>query len=100
MLDLSVEEVKSYLGIDYSDANTDIRLNKLINVADKYLEGALGKDYPEDDYRVTELALIVISDLYDNHDLNEKVSGNIRKLVSDFSLQIQLEMRRGENGIQ
>ena len=100
MLDLSVEEVKSYLGIDYSDANTDIRLNKLINVAAKYLEGALGKDYPEDDYRVTELALIVISDLYDNHDLNEKVSGNIRKLVSDFSLQIQLEMRRGENGIQ
>lgn len=99
MLDLNVEEVKSYLGIDYSDVNTNKRLGRLINVADKYLEGTLGKDYPGDDYRVTELALIVISDLYDNHDLNEKVSGNIRKLVSDFSLQIQMEMRRGENGI-
>lgn len=99
MLDLSVEEVKSYLGIDYSDVNTNKRLDRLIKVADKYLEGSLGKDYPVDDYRVNELALIVISDLYDNHDLTEKVSGNIRKLVSDFSLQIRLEMRREKDGI-
>lgn len=99
MLDLSVEEVKSYLGIDYSDVNTNKRLDRLIKVADKYLEGSLGKDYPVYDYRVNELALIVISDLYDNHDLTEKVSGNIRKLVSDFSLQIRLEMRREKDGI-
>lgn len=99
MVDLCVEEVKSYLGIDYSDVNIDMRLERLINVAEKYIEGSLGKDCPWDDYRVTELALIVISDLYDNHDLTEKVSGNIRKLVSDFSLQIRLEMRREKDGL-
>ena len=93
MLDINIDELESYLGIDYSDNETDRRLKHLIRVADKYLESSLGKNYPEDDDRVIELAFIVISDLYDSHDLTEKVSGNIRKLVSDFSLQLRLEMR-------
>ena len=98
MLNIEIEYVASYLGIDYVDNFVEERLTKLINIAHKYLESSLGKDYPKDDERVNELALIIISDLYDNHDLTEKVSGNIRKLVNDFSLQIRLEMR-GENGI-
>ena len=93
MLDININELKGYLGIDYSDDTTDKRLKHLIRVADKYLESSLGKNYPENDDRVIELAFIVISDLYDSHDLTEKVSVNIRKLVSDFSLQLRLEMR-------
>ena len=93
MLDININELEDYLGIDYPDDTTDRRLEHLITVADKYLESSLGKNYPEDDDRVIELAFIVISDLYDSHDLTEKVSGNIRKLVSDFSLQLRLEMR-------
>ena len=93
MLDININELKGYLGIDYSDDTTEKRLKHLIRVADKYLESSLGKNYPEDDDRVIELAFIVISDLYDSHYLTEKVSGNIRKLVSDFSLQLRLEMR-------
>lgn len=100
MLELSTEEVKEYLGIDYSDGPTEKRLGHLIKVADKYLIGAIGVDYPTGDDRVREIALIVISDLYDNHDLNEKVSGNIRRLVEDFSMQLKLELKRGiTNGI-
>ena len=93
MLDININELEDYLGIDYPDDTTDRRLEHLITVADKYLESSLGKNYPEDDDRVIELGFIVISDLYDSHDLTEKVSGNIRKLVSDFSLQLRLEMR-------
>lgn len=93
MLNININELEDYLGIDYPDDTTDRRLEHLITVADKYLESSLGKNYPEDDDRVIELAFIVISDLYDSHDLTEKVSGNIRKLVSDFSLQLRLEMR-------
>lgn len=98
MLNLDTDYVAAYLGIDYIEDFVEDRLIRLIEIADKYLESSLGKDYPKDDERVNELALIVISDLYDNHDLTEKVSGNIRKLVDDFSLQIRLEMR-GKNGI-
>lgn len=95
---IDVQDVKDYLGIDYDDDMINRRINHLINVSCKYLESSLGKNYPPDDYRVKELALIIIADLYDNHDLNDKVSGNVRKLVSDFSLQIRLEMRE-KNGI-
>lgn len=89
---VTVDNVKEYLGIDWTDPATDNRVNRLILVADKYLEGSLGVGYPNDDVRVEELALIVIADLYDNHTLNEKVSGNIRRLVDDMSMQIRLDM--------
>lgn len=95
---VEIQDVKDYLGIDYEDDMTNRRIKHLIHVACKYLESSLGKDYPRNDYRVKELALIVISDLYENHDLTDKVSGNVRRLISDFSLQIRLEMRK-ENGI-
>ena len=52
------------------------------------------RDADRDDPRVTELALIIIQDLYDNKGLNEKVSGNIRRMVDDFSTQIRMELRR------
>lgn len=94
MLELSTEEVKEYLGIDYEDLSIITRLKHLIKVAHLTLKGSLGENYPVDDERVKEIALIIIEDLYDNHDLNDKVSGNVRRLVNDFSLQIKCEMKR------
>lgn len=94
-------EVLAYLGIDYADETIENNINRLIKTADKYLEGSIGKDYPKDDERAKELALIVISDLYDNRGINEKngVSNNVRRLVNDFSLQLRLELSRGYGGI-
>lgn len=94
-------EVLAYLGIDYADETIENNIDRLIKTADKYLEGSIGKDYPKDDERAKELALIVISDLYDNRGINEKngVSNNVRRLVNDFSLQLRLELSRGHGGI-
>lgn len=94
-------EVLAYLGIDYADETIENNIDRLIKTADKYLEGSIGKDYPKDDERAKELALIVISDLYDNRCINEKngVSNNVRRLVNDFSLQLRLELSRGHGGI-
>ncbi|WP_418566952.1 head-tail connector protein [Peptacetobacter sp.] len=94
-------EVLAYLGIDYADETIENNIDRLIKTADKYLEGSIGKDYPKDDERAKELALIVISDLYDNRGINEKngVSNNVRRLVNDFSLQLRLELSRGYGGI-
>ena len=90
----TIEDIKIYLGIDWTDGATERRLSMLVNAAEKYLQGSLGVSFPRDDARVTELALIVIQDLYDNKGLNEKVSGNIRRLVDDFSTQLRMELRR------
>lgn len=92
----TVEEVLSYLGIDYADEMVTRNVERTIKTADAYLKGSVGKDYPIDDPRAKELSLIVISDLYDNRGLSDKVSGNVRRLVDDFSLQLRLELRRKE----
>lgn len=93
------KEVLDYLGIDYADEMVTRNVQRAIQTADAYLKGAVGTNYPTDDPRAKELALIFISDLYDNRGMIEKVSGNVRRLVDDFTLQLRLELRRAGNGV-
>ena len=89
----TIEEVLDYLGYDYSDDMVDKNIERCIKTADAYLKGSIGKNYPTEDPRVKELALIFISDLYDNRGMIDKVAGNVRRLVDDMSLQLRLELR-------
>lgn len=92
---VTIEEVKAYLGIDYADDMVNANIERAINTANAYLKGSIGNDYPTDDPRAKELALIIISDLYDYRGLQSTISGNTRRLVDDLSLQLRLELRRG-----
>ncbi len=92
---VQTQDVLNYLGIDYADAMVLANVNRAISTADAYLKGAVGADYPADDPRAMELALIFIADLYDNRGSLEKSSVNVRRLVDDFLLQLRLELRRG-----
>lgn len=92
---VTVEEVRDYLGIDYADDMVTNNINRAILTADAYLKGSIGENYPIEDPRSKELALIIISDLYDNRGLKDSISGNTRRLVDDLSLQLRLELRRG-----
>lgn len=94
IMPVSVSEVLTYLGIDYSDEMIEANLKRLIKTADYYLKGSIGVDYPTTDPRAKELALIIISDLYDNRELSSTVSNNTRKIVDDLSMQLKLELRR------
>ena len=95
----TIDEVLAYLGVDYADDMINKNIERSILVADAYLKGSIGKDYPTDDPRVKELALIFISDLYDNRGMIEKVAGNVRRLVDDMSLQLRLELRSKGEGV-
>ena len=90
---VSVNEALSYLGIDYADKITEANVQRCIVAADAWLKGAVGREYPKDDPRAKELLLAVCADLYDHRGLHSTVSGQIRRMVTDFSLQLQLEMR-------
>lgn len=94
---VTMDDVKAYLGIDYADDMVNSNIERAINTADAYLKGSIGSNYPVDDPRAKELALIIISDLYDNRGLQSTISGNTRRLVDDLSLQLRLELRRGLN---
>ena len=86
------QEVADYLGVSITDARFQRRCTHLIKVADRTLKSSIGENYPTDDVRSKELALVIISDLYDNHDYTDKVSGNVRRLIQDFSLQLKIEL--------
>ena len=91
---VTITDVKNYLGIDYSDEMIDANINRMIKSADSYLKGAIGEDYPSEDPRAVELALMIISDLYDNRDLADKSSGNVRRFIQDATFQLKLELQR------
>lgn len=91
---LTVPEIKEYLHIDFDDPATEHTLQRLDAVAEKYLIGSLGENFPRDDPRAKQLALLIVSDLYDNRGLNSenpKVSNAARHLVHSMSLQLRLE---------
>lgn len=98
---VNVDEVLDYLGIDYADAMVIRNIERVIKTADAYLKGSIGDNYPIDNPKAKELALIIVSDLYDNRGLTTSgsVTNNTRRLVDDLSLQLRLELRRSlENG--
>ena len=88
---VTTDEVLAYLGIDYADDMVNKNITRLISTADAYLKGSIGTDYPLDDPRSKELALLIIADLYDNRTMTT-VSNNTRRLVDDLSLQLRLEL--------
>lgn len=94
---VTTQDVLYYLGIDYADDMVTANVNRAIKTADAYLKGAVGAEYPVEDPRAKELALIFIADLYDNRGSLEKSSVNVRRLVDDFLLQLRLELRRGSS---
>lgn len=86
---VTLEEAKAYLRVDFND--DDNLINSLINTADEYLKAAISETYDSKSERAKMLALIVVGDLYDNREMSEKVSGNVRRLVQNFALQLRLE---------
>ena len=90
---LSVDDVKKELGIDFSDKNTDARLERYIQVADAWLKGAVG-DYNNDDERAKQLALLIIEDLFDRNSNSVKENATINKLKNDFIMQLKWEVKK------
>lgn len=89
MMIVTLEEAKAYLRVDFND--DDSLINSLIDTADEYLKAAISETYNTTSGRAKMLALIVVGDLYDNREMSEKVSGNVRRLVQNFALQLRLE---------
>lgn len=95
---ITIQDVTDYLGIDETDAKIERNIVRAIDAADAFLKGAIADNYPVGDPRVKEIALCVVADIYDERGLISSVSGNVRRLVNDFSWQLKLELRRATDG--
>lgn len=93
MPSVTLSEVKNYLRVTYDD--DDALLETLITAADEFLKAAIHDDYDSELSRSKLLIMLVVSDLYDNRELNEGVSAKVRGIVDSFALQMKLQ-KRGE----
>ena len=93
---LTMETLRDHLGIDYEDPSTSRILFRLLNVADRYMIGALGDGYPAEDERVIQAQLMICDDLFSSRGVSDKVSGATRRLLDNLLLQVRLEMREGD----
>lgn len=89
---LNLREALDYLGIDAEDDMIINNINRQIEVADRHLKAAVGDDYPADDPRMKEVALMIIGELYDNRTLSAKEESRIKSLARQYVRQIRLEM--------
>lgn len=89
---LDLEEVKSFLKVDYNDDDTDIQ--SLIDVADSILEDGIN-DYDTKilntrfQNKAKLLAKIFINDIYNNKELVTEAEQKLRLTVNTLSLQMQ-----------
>lgn len=90
---ITPNEAYKYLGIDIIDDDIAFNVAALVQVANSYMIGALGADYPVDDPRVKQVEKMLVCDLYDHREMSDKASGATRRLVDSMLLQIRLEMR-------
>lgn len=90
----TIDEIKDYLGIDYDDDVSNRNIKRYMSVADSWLKGAIGENYPRNDDRAKQLALFVIEDLYDRCSYSVKENKNIEKMKNDFVMQLQYEGRK------
>ena len=72
---LSVQEVLDDMGYDIADEMVERNITRAIKFADAYLKGSIGTNYPTEDPRAKELALMIVNDVYDNKGLKDTVSG-------------------------
>lgn len=98
---VTLEEVCDYMGYLVEEVEAEeskiVKRNilRLIEFSDVYLQGAIGKNYPKEDERAKQIALLVISDLYDYRDLDSKnISNTVKKIVNDLEMQLKAEMRK------
>ena len=101
---VTIEEVCDYMGYLVEEVEAEeskiVKRNilRLIKFSDLYLQGAIGKNYPKEDERAKQIALLVISDLYDYRDLDSKnITNTTRKLLNDLEWQLKTEMRKNSD---
>lgn len=95
----TIEDAKSYCGIDVLDGMQQANLQRALNTAESLVLGAVGKDvetYLPGDARTTELILMYTDDLYSERGVSAKVSGATRRLAADMEQQLRLELAQAK----
>ena len=95
---ITLNEAKAYLRVDLADEADEYNLQRAIEVADKWMIGAVGRGYDDEDPREKELMLKIVGDIFDNRTTTEMNQNNVNRLFYDLALQLRLELGGSQNG--
>ena len=95
---ITLNEAKAYLRVDLADEADENNLQRAIEVADKWMIGAVGRGYDDEVPRAKELMLKIVGDIFDNRTTTEMNQNNVNRLFYDLALQLRLELGGSQNG--
>lgn len=84
---LTIGEAKEFLRIDGTEE--DALLQTLISAAEKSLYNATGNTFDSANELAKLYCLVLVSDWYENRELNEKVSEKVRFTVQSILTQLK-----------
>lgn len=83
---VSLDEVKNWLRIDFSDDDT--LLSSLIGASETYLKNATGIEYDSSNHLAKLFCMVLISDWYENRELIGKASDQVRPIINSILMQL------------
>lgn len=91
LLDLKL--TKKWLRLEEEDAEEDDVLELLIDNAEIYVKKAVGNHYnatEENQKQAQKIALVLVTNWYDNRDFSGQVDEKVRYTIKSMVLQLQL----------
>jgi uncharacterized phage protein (predicted DNA packaging) len=83
---VSLDEVKNWLRIDFSD--DDATISMLIAAAEEYLKNATGITYDSTNHLAKLFCMTLISDWYENRELVGRASDQVRPILQSILAQL------------
>ncbi|HIE6633014.1 TPA: head-tail connector protein [Bacillus luti] len=90
---LDVQLAKKWLRLEEEDTEEDDILGLLIENAEIYVKKAVGKHYnatEENRKQSQKIALVLVTNWYDNRDLSGQADEKVRYTIKSMVLQLQL----------
>lgn len=96
---VNLDQIRRQLNMskDEFEANEDIQatLTEMIEEADAFIASTVGENFNRDDSKARRLALLIITDWYQDRTLYEnKVSAQYKRPVQSLILNLKLETQR------
>jgi uncharacterized phage protein (predicted DNA packaging) len=83
---VSLDEVKTWLRVDFSDDDT--LLTTLIKAAEQYLKNATGITYDSENHLAKLFCMTLIADWYENREMIGKATDQTRPIIQSILTQL------------
>ncbi len=88
-MQLTLDEIKSHLRLDIDETDEDIDLEQFGEAAELYYKNSIGTDFDKTNPLASLYVKVLITDFYENRELEGKASVKTRHTLSSIALQLK-----------